>query len=61
MPSPAFDDFIDDCFINDDHICRSEIYRTRKYEKRVNFVASELIAGIQAAEKNFNNVAISTD
>ena len=44
MISQAFDDFIDDCFISRDDICKFEIYKSRKYEKRVNPFASKLIA-----------------
>ncbi len=44
MPSRVLDDFIDDCFISRDDICKFKIYRTRKYENRVNLIASELIA-----------------
>tara|TARA_B100000214_G_scaffold243733_1_gene178670 strand:+ start:366 stop:533 length:168 start_codon:yes stop_codon:yes gene_type:complete len=44
MTSRALDDFIDDCFLEADDICNFQIYRTRKYEKRVNAIASEFIA-----------------
>ena len=44
MASRVIDDFIDDCFISGDDICKFEIYRTRKYESRVNPIASQLIA-----------------
>jgi len=44
MPSQVLDDFIDDCFINGDEICKFEIYKSRKYENRVNSFASQLIA-----------------
>ena len=47
MTSPALDDFIDDCFLSRDDICKFEIYRSRKYEKRVNPIASQLIASIE--------------
>ncbi len=50
MPSPALDDFIDDCFVCGDDICKFEIYRSRKYEIRVNCIASELIDGISDLE-----------
>ncbi len=43
MTSRVLDDFIDDCFISGDDICKFEIYKSRKYEKRVNPFASELI------------------
>tara|TARA_Y100001968_G_C19453982_1_gene770857 strand:+ start:9933 stop:10085 length:153 start_codon:yes stop_codon:yes gene_type:complete len=42
MSTKAFDDFVDDCFVNGDEICRA-----RKYEERVNFMASQLINGIK--------------
>ena len=44
MLSKVLDDFIDDCFISGDEICKFEIYRSRKYENRVNPIASRLIA-----------------
>ena len=44
MPSRVLDDFIDDCFLSGDDICKFEIYRSRKYENRVNPIASEIIA-----------------
>ena len=44
MPSRVLDDFIDDCFVSGDDICKFEIYRSRKYENRVNPIASQLIA-----------------
>tara|TARA_Y100001968_G_C19127876_1_gene605195 strand:+ start:250 stop:453 length:204 start_codon:yes stop_codon:yes gene_type:complete len=44
MPSLAFDDFIDDCFLGEDDICKFKIYRSRKYENRINPIASQLIA-----------------
>ena len=44
MASRVLDDFIDDCFLNGDDICKFEIYRSRKYENRVNPIAAELIA-----------------
>ena len=47
MTSRVLDDFIDDCFLSDDEICKFEIYRSRKYENRVNPIASELIASKQ--------------
>ena len=47
MPSRAFDDFIDDCFLSGDEICKFQIYRSRKYENRVNPIASQLIASKQ--------------
>ena len=44
MQSRVLDDFIDDCFISGDDICKFKIYRSRKYENRVNPIASQLIA-----------------
>ena len=44
MPSRVLDDFIDDCFLSGDDICKFQIYRSRKYENRVNPIASQLIA-----------------
>ena len=43
MQSKVLDDFIDDCFLRGDDICTFKIYKSRKYEKRVNPIASELI------------------
>ena len=50
MPSRVLDDFIDDCFLSGDDICRFQIYRSRKYENRVNPIASELISYKQKAK-----------
>tara|TARA_Y100001968_G_C19341574_1_gene709785 strand:+ start:281 stop:463 length:183 start_codon:yes stop_codon:yes gene_type:complete len=44
MTSQVLDDFIDDCFLSGDDICKFTIYRSRKYENRVNPIASQLIA-----------------
>ena len=54
MPSRVLDDFIDDCFLSGDDICKFEIYRSRKYENKVNPIASELIAFKKKAELNKN-------
>ncbi len=43
MPSRVLDDFIDDCFISGDEICKFKIYRSRKYEKKNNPIASRLL------------------
>ena len=43
MPSQVLDDFIDDCFLSGDDICKFEIYRSRKYENKVNPIASQLL------------------
>ena len=43
MQSQVLDDFIDDCFLSGDKIFTFEIHKSRKYEKRVNPIASELI------------------
>ena len=52
MPSRVLDDFIDDCFLSRDDICKFEIYRSRKYENRVNSVASKLIASNNKTDLN---------
>ncbi len=52
MPSQVLDDFIDDCFLSGDDICRFEIYSSRKYEKKVNPIASEIIASNQKNDLN---------
>ena len=52
MPSKVLDDFIDDCFLSGDDICSFEIYRSRKYENRVNPIASQLIAFQEKADLN---------
>ena len=44
MPSRVLDDFIDDCFLSGDDVCKFKIYRSRKYENIVNPIASQLIA-----------------
>ena len=54
MPSRVLDDFIDDCFFSGDDICKFEIYRSRKYENRVNPIASQLIAFMKKTELNKN-------
>ena len=59
MRSRVLDDFIDDCFLSGDDICKFKIYRSRKYEKRVNSIASQIIA---AEEKsNLNRITITSD
>ena len=47
MPSQVLDDFIDDCFLSGDDICKFQIYRSRKYENRVKPIASQLIESKQ--------------
>ena len=47
MPSQVLDAFIDDCFLSGDEICKFEIYRSRKYENKINPIASQLIAAKQ--------------
>ena len=54
MPSRVLDDFIDDCFLSGDDICKFQIYRTRKYENRVNPIASQLIATKQKSTLSKN-------
>ena len=55
MPSRVLDDFIDDCFLSGDDICKFKIYRSRKYENRVNPIASQLIASKQKTGLNKTN------
>ena len=43
MPSRVLDDFIDDCFLSRDDVCKFDIYRSRKYENIENPIASKLI------------------
>ncbi len=52
MPSQVLDDFIDDCFLSGDEICKFKIYRSRKYENRINPIASQLIASKQKMDLN---------
>jgi len=52
MKSHVLDDFIDDCFLSGDEICKFQIYRTRKYENSVNPIASQLIASKQNIGQN---------
>ena len=52
MPSQVLDDFIDDCFISGDDVCKFEIYRSRKYENRVNPIASQLIASNKKTDQS---------
>ena len=47
MPSKVLDDFIDDCFLSGDDICKFQIYRSRKYENKINPIASQIIASKQ--------------
>tara|TARA_Y100001968_G_scaffold180333_1_gene165189 strand:- start:2223 stop:2402 length:180 start_codon:yes stop_codon:yes gene_type:complete len=47
MPSQVLDDFIDDCFLSGDDICKFQIYRSRKYENKVNPIASQIISSKQ--------------
>ncbi len=54
MPSRVLDDFIDDCFLSGDSICKFEIYRSRKYENRVNPIATQLIDFMKKSELNKN-------
>tara|TARA_Y100001968_G_C19344096_1_gene711119 strand:- start:536 stop:703 length:168 start_codon:yes stop_codon:yes gene_type:complete len=41
---------LDDCFIRGDDICKFEIYTSRKYENRINPIASKLIASNQKTD-----------
>ena len=52
MYSRVLDDFIDDCFLSGDDICKFKLYRSRKYETRVNPIASQLIASKQNTNLN---------
>ena len=52
MTSQVLDDFIDDCFLSGDDICKFEIYRSRKYENLLNPIASKLIASHQKSDPN---------
>ena len=52
MASKVLDDFIDDCFVKGDDICKFEIYRTRKYERKVNPIASQLITSKKKVDLN---------
>ncbi len=54
MPSRVLDDFIDDCFLDGDEICKFEIYKSRKYENRINTIASKLIASTKKIELHNN-------
>ena len=54
MASRVLDDFIDDCFLSGDDICKFQIYRSRKYEKKVNPIASQLIAYKENIDLNKN-------
>ena len=51
MLSEVLDDFIDDCFLSGDDICKFQIYRSRKYENRVNPIASQLIASKKSLDQ----------
>ena len=44
MYSRGLQDFIDDCLLSGNDICKFKLYRSRKYETRVNPIASQLIA-----------------
>ena len=59
MTSRVLDDFIDDCFLSGDDICKFEIYRSRKYENRVNSIASQLLASIQQTQ--FTKITVNSD
>ena len=55
MPSQVLDDFIDDCFLSGDDICKFDIYRSRKYENKINPIASQLIAFKKDVNSNKNS------
>ena len=44
MQSRVLDDFIDDCFLSGDDMCKFENYRSKKYENKINPIASQVIA-----------------
>ena len=46
MQSKALDDFIDNCILSGDDICKFEFYRSKKYDLKVNPNASKFIASI---------------
>ncbi len=50
MVSRVLDDFIDDCFLSGDDICKFTIYRSRKYEKKINPIASQLIGSSKSID-----------
>ena len=43
---------LDDCFMSGDDICKFKLCRSRKYETRVNPIASQLIASKQNTNLN---------
>ena len=55
MKSRVLDDFIDDCFLVGDDICKFEIYMSRKYENRLNPIASQLIASQSKIDQSMAN------
>ena len=59
MRSRAIDDFIDHCFLSGDEICKFQIYRSRKYENKVNPIASKLIASRH--EIGLNKISLYSD
>ena len=62
MTSRVLDDFIDDCFLSEDDVCKFDIYRSRVYENRVNPIASQLIAFNQKTDLNKSRInTINTD
>ena len=58
MTSQVLDDFIDDCFISGDEICKFDIYRSRKYENTVNPIASKLIASTKKGDLSKNHLIL---
>ena len=44
MLSRVLDDFIYDCFFSGDEIGKFQIFRSKKYENRINPIAFQLIA-----------------
>lgn len=56
MASKALEDFIDDCFVKGDDICKFEIYRSRKYERKINPIASQIITSKKKVSLNHNKL-----
>ena len=54
MQSQVLDDFIDDCFLSGDDICKFEIYRSGKYESSINLIASQLIGSMKIKDLTNN-------
>tara|TARA_Y100001968_G_C19381947_1_gene730798 strand:+ start:1260 stop:1457 length:198 start_codon:yes stop_codon:yes gene_type:complete len=59
MTLRALDDFIDDCFLSGNDICKFQIYQSRKYEHSVNPIASQLIAS--AEKSDLSKTTVNSD